>query len=73
MSDMAASVDSDVGAKPAVWSWKARAMVKQPAWAAAINSSGLVPFSFWNRVAVAAGATPFGASLADHVDRLGCE
>src|SRR5258708_32298688 len=25
-------------------------MVKQPAWAAAINSSGLVPFSFSNRV-----------------------
>src|SRR5215471_17590305 len=25
-------------------------MVKQPAWAAATNSSGLVPFSFSNRV-----------------------
>ena len=38
-SDMetAASVASSVGVKPAPWSWKASAIVKQPAWAAAIR------------------------------------
>jgi hypothetical protein len=40
----AADAASRVGVKPAPWSAKASAMAKQPAWAAPINSSGLVPF-----------------------------
>ncbi len=40
-----ASVRSSSGAWPAPVSWNAVAMVKQPAWAAAISSSGLVPRS----------------------------
>ena len=43
------SVWSSVGVTPAFWSWNANAIVKQPAWAAAISSSGLVPFSSPNR------------------------
>src|SRR6516162_9285142 len=46
----AASVTSSVGVKPAPWRPKASAMVKQPACAAAISSSGLVPFSLSKRV-----------------------
>src|SRR6185312_10274485 len=46
----AASVVSSVGVKPAPCSWKARAIVKHPACAAAISSSGFVPFSFSKRV-----------------------
>jgi hypothetical protein len=46
----AASVLSSVGSKPAVCKPNASAIVKQPAWAAAISSSGLVPFSFSKRV-----------------------
>ncbi|KAG1066603.1 hypothetical protein G6F40_017765 [Rhizopus arrhizus] len=40
-----ASVSSEVGVKPASPSLADSAMVKQPACAAAISSSGLVPFS----------------------------
>ena len=46
-----ASVRSSSGAWPAPVSWKAVAMVKQPAWAAAISSSGLVPRSSPKRLA----------------------
>src|SRR5262244_4577311 len=46
----AASVLSSVGVKPAPCRPKASAMVKHPACAAAISSSGLVPFSFSKRV-----------------------
>src|SRR3954452_3414632 len=49
-SETAASVASSVGVKPAAWSWKASAMAKQPAWAAAMSSSGLVPGSLSKRV-----------------------
>src|SRR6185437_505727 len=49
-SVIAASVASSVGVNPARSSWKASAMVKHPAWAAAISSSGFVPFSFSKRV-----------------------
>ena len=38
------------GGWPAPLSWKAVAMLKQPAWAAAISSSGLVPFSSPKRI-----------------------
>jgi hypothetical protein len=41
---------SSVGVYPAPRSAKANAIVKQPACAAAINSSGFVPFSFSNRL-----------------------
>src|SRR6185312_15837620 len=43
-------VASSAGVCPARSSWKASAMVKQPAWAAAISSSGFVPFSLSKRV-----------------------
>ena len=46
----AASVASSVGVKPALCRLKANAMVKHPACATAISSSGLVPFSFSKRV-----------------------
>src|SRR6185437_7707654 len=46
----AASVASSVGENPAPSSWKASAMVKHPACAAAISSSGFVPFSLSKRV-----------------------
>src|SRR3954464_14577952 len=46
----AASVESSVGLNPAACRPNANAIVKQPACAAAISSSGLVPFSFSNRV-----------------------
>src|SRR5688572_31726938 len=40
----------DSGTCPAVVSWPERAMEKQPAWAAAISSSGFVPFPSSKRV-----------------------
>src|SRR5260221_14688303 len=46
----AASVLSWSGVNPAACIWTARAIVKQPAWAAAMSSSGFVPFSFSKRV-----------------------
>src|SRR5258707_12162416 len=42
-------------------------MVKHPAWAAAINSSGLVPFSFSNRVLNEYGVS---ASTPESLERL---
>src|SRR5258706_7997544 len=42
-------------------------MVKHPAWAAAINSSGLVPFSFWKRVLKEYGVSE---STPESVERL---
>src|SRR5260370_25305325 len=42
-------------------------MVKQPAWAAAINSSALVPFSFSNRVLNEYGVS---ASTPESLERL---
>ena len=42
-------------------------MVKHPAWAAAINSSGLVPFSFSKRVLKEYGVS---ASTPESVERL---
>src|ERR1700733_4275549 len=47
---MAASVLSSVAVYSAACNRNATAIVKHPACAAAINSSGLVPFSFSNRV-----------------------
>src|SRR6185437_9443938 len=46
----AASVANSVGENPARSSWNASAMVKHPACAAAISSSGFVPFSLSKRV-----------------------
>src|SRR4051812_48222600 len=46
----AASVESSVGSSPAACRPNANAMVKQPACAAAISSSGFVPFSLSKRV-----------------------
>src|SRR5205807_3252396 len=46
---------------------KARAIVKHPAWAAAINSSGLVPFSFSKRVLKEYGVS---ASTPESVERF---
>src|SRR5260370_35166926 len=42
-------------------------MVKQPAWAAAINSSGLMPFSFSSRVLNEYGVS---ASTPESLERL---
>src|ERR1700733_2693331 len=63
----AASVVSSVGVKPPACSPNASAMVKQPACAAAINSSGLVPFSFSKRVLKEYGVA---ASTPESVERL---
>src|SRR5438874_10418544 len=41
---------SSVGVKPAIYSTNANDIVKHPACAAAISSSGFVPFSFSKRV-----------------------
>lgn len=46
----AASVLSSIGVKPAVCSTNANDIVKHPACAAAISSSGFVAFSFSKRV-----------------------
>jgi hypothetical protein len=45
-----AEVSSESGMNPALVSWALRAMVKQPACAAASNSSGLVPLPSSNLV-----------------------
>jgi hypothetical protein len=45
-----AVVSSDSGVRLALPSCAVRAMVKQPAWAEAISSSGFVPIPFSNRV-----------------------
>src|SRR5262249_6950515 len=45
-----AVVDNFSGVRPALPNCAESAMVKQPAWAAAISSSGFVPFPFSNRV-----------------------
>src|ERR1022692_1654898 len=50
-SETAADVARRLGVKPALPRLADRAIVKQPAWAAAISSSGLVPFAPSNRVA----------------------
>src|SRR6478752_9971201 len=63
----AASVVSSSGVKPASCRPKASAIVKQPAWAAAINSSGLVPFSFSKRVLKEYGVS---ASTPESLERL---
>src|SRR5205807_9276099 len=63
----AASVSSAVGVQPARCSLNASAMVKQPACAAAISSSGLVPFSFSNLVLKEYGVS---ASTPESVERV---
>src|SRR5580698_912841 len=63
----AASVVSSVGVKPPACSPNASAMVKHPACAAAINSSGLVPFSFSKRVRNEYGVS---ASTPESVERV---
>src|SRR5580698_8333755 len=58
-----AVVSMDSAVIPALPSWAERAMVKHPAWAAAINSSGLVPGWDSKRVANEYGVflrTPLG-------------
>src|SRR5215472_6604011 len=58
-----AVVSMDCAVIPALPSWAERAMLKQPAWAAAINSSGLVPGCDSKRVAKEYGVflrTPLG-------------
>src|SRR6267154_6683563 len=58
-----AVVSMDCAVNPALPSWPERAMVKQPAWAAAISSSGLVPGCDSKRVAKEYGVlfrTPLG-------------
>jgi hypothetical protein len=64
----AASVASSVGVYPPACNPKASAMVKQPACAAAISSSGLVPFSFSNRVLKEYGVS---ANTPESVERCG--
>src|SRR6266446_5129741 len=63
----AASVWSSVGVYPAACNRKANAIVKHPACAAAISSSGLVPFSLSNRVLNEYGVS---ASTPESDDRL---
>src|ERR1041384_907969 len=51
-----ASVAIRSGFRPALFNCADKAMEKQPAWAAPINSSGFVPFSFSKRVTNEYGA-----------------
>ena len=49
---------------PAFLSWAESAIVKHPAWAAAINSSGLVPLAFSKRVENECGVFEEHAAIA---------